>query len=245
MYLPGKILRAGSSGFPGTASQTSSANAYVLDMTAASPHLRQVASMANPRAFLNLTMLPDGNVLATGGDRTHDITTASGATLPAEMWSPVTEQWTTLASNQVPRYYHSVAVLLPDGRVVIGGGWGGAGGANDRQRNFEIFSPPYLFKGSRPTITSAPTDVTYGNSFTVTTPNAANIAKAVLIPPAAVTHNFDENGRYVPLSFTAGSGSLQVTGPQNANYAPPGPYMLFLVDNNGVPSVASWVNVHS
>src|SRR6516162_6832961 len=172
MYLPGKILRAGSSGFPGTAPQTSSANAYVLDMTAANPHLRQVASMANPRAFLNMTVLPDDNVLLTGGNRTHDISTAASATFPAELWSPDTEQWTTLASNQVPRYYHSVALLLPDGRVVIGGGWGGAGGANDRQRSYEIFSPPYLFKGARPTITSAPTDVTYGNSFTVTTPNA-------------------------------------------------------------------------
>ena len=159
------------------------------------------------------------------------------------MWSPTTEQWTTLASNQVPRYYHSTAALLPDGRVLVGGGWGGAGGSLDRQHNYEIFSPPYLFKGARPTITSAPGSAGYGTQFTVATPDAASITKAVLIPPAAVTHNFDENGRYVPLAFTQTAGGLQVPAPANGNMAPPGPYMLFLVNSNGVPSVAKWINI--
>ena len=163
MYQPGKILRAGSSGFPGTASQTSSANAYVLDMTAANPHVQQVASMKNPRAFLQMTVLPDDNVLVTGGNKNHDIAPAANATLPAELWSPTTGQWTTLASNQVPRYYHSTAVLLPDGRVLLGGGWGGNGSISDRQHSYEIFSPPYLFKGPRPTITSAPGSAGYGS----------------------------------------------------------------------------------
>jgi hypothetical protein len=243
MYQPGKILRAGSSGFPGTASQTSSANAYVLDMTAANPHVTQIASMHTPRAFLNMTVLPDDNVLVTGGDTTHDISTANGAALAAELWSPGSQQWTTLASSQVPRYYHSTAVLLPDGRVLVGGGWGGAGGTGDRQHSYEIFSPPYLFKGPRPTIASAPGTAGYGTSFTVATPDAANISHAVLIAPAAVTHNFDENARYVPLNFTPVGGGLQVTAPANGNLAPPGRYMLFLVDGNGVPSVASWITI--
>ena len=243
MYRPGKILRAGSSGFPGTAGQVSSAAAFTLDMTSPSPSLQPTSSMAFPRAFLNLTTLPDGNVLATGGDRNHDISTAAGATLAAEEWSPNTGQWTTLASNQVPRYYHSVAVLLPDGRVLVGGGWGGNGGILDRQHNYEIFSPPYLFKGPRPAIFGGPGAAGYGTAFTLGVPNASDIASVALIPPAAVTHNFDENQRFVPLGFNVIPGGLQVAAPPNANYAPPGPYMLWIVNKNGVPSVAHWINI--
>ena len=245
MYLPGRILRTGTSGFPGTAAQTSSAAAYALDMNSPNPRLRQVASMANPRAFLNMTVLPDDNVLVTGGNRNHQIyDQGAGATYPAELWSPTTERWTTLASNHVPRYYHSTAILLPDGRVVVGGGWGSTATPDGRQHSYEIFSPPYLFKGPRPTITSAPGAVGYGASFTISTPDATTITRAVLIAPSAVTHNFNENARYVPLNFTAGAGVITTTAPPNGNWAPPGPYMLFLVNNNGVPSVATWINVN-
>jgi hypothetical protein len=244
MYRPGKILRAGTPGGPGTAAQTASAVANTIDMTSGAPALVATGSMANPRAFLNLTTMPDGNVLVTGGDRTHDLTNASGAVYAAEEWSPATGRWTTLASNQVPRFYHSVAVTLPDGRILIGGGWGGAGGEGDRQRTYEIYSPPYLFKGTRPAITSAPASVGYGAGFTVATPDGAGISSVVLTSPAAVTHNFDENGRYVPLNFSVTAGGLQVTAPPNANYAPPGPYLLWIVNSNGVPSVAKWITVN-
>jgi hypothetical protein len=244
MYRPGKILRTGTPGGPGTAAQTASTAAYTLDMTSPSPSLVQTGSMAFPRAFLNLQTLPDGNVLVTGGKADHDLTNANGAAYAAEEWSPATGRWTTLASNQVPRFYHSVALTLPDGRVLIGGGWGGAGGDSDRQRTYEIFSPPYLFKGPRPTISSAPAATGYSASFTVSTPNGAGISSVVLTSPSTPTHNFDENNRYVPLSFTHNAdGSLQVTAPPNANYAPPGPYLLWIVDGNGVPSVARWINV--
>ena len=212
-------------------------------MTSGSPSLVQTGSMANPRVFLNLTTLPDGNVLVTGGDRTHDLTSAAGAVYAAEEWSPSSGTWTTLASNSVPRFYHSVAVTLPDGRVLIGGGWGGDGGDTVRQRTYEIYSPPYLFKGARPTITSAPGAAGYGSSFTVGTPDASRISSVVLTSPAAVTHNFDENNRYVPLGFSVTGGGVQVTAPANANLAPPGPYLLWIVDGNGVPSVARWITI--
>jgi hypothetical protein len=243
MYRPGKILRAGTPGGPGTAGQVASSSAWTLDMTSPSPSLQPTSSMAYPRAFLNLTTLPDGNVLATGGDRTHDITNLNGAVYAAEEWSPSTGHWTTLASNHVPRYYHSTAVLLPDGRVVVGGGWGGAGGDAVRQRTFEIFSPPYLFKGPRPTIAASPAATGYGAGFHVSTPDAASITTAVLIAPSTPTHNFNENARYVPLSFSVSGDGLQLTAPPNANWAPPGAYMLFLVNGNGVPSVARWIQV--
>ena len=164
--------------------------------------------------------------------------------LPAEVWSPATEQWTTLASNQVPRYYHSTAVLLPDGRVLIGGGWGGAGGTDDRQHNYEIFSPPYLFKGARPTITSAPGSVGYSSSFTVGDARRGEHHQG----------GADRAGRGDPQLRRERPLRPAELHPdrrrppdhrarRTATTRRPGPYMLFLVNNNGVPSVASWVNV--
>jgi hypothetical protein len=242
MYRPGKILRAGTPGGPGTAGEVASNAAWVLDMTGGGQH--QTSSMALPRAWLNLTTLPDGNVLATGGKSDHDLSNQNGAAFAAEEWSPATERWTTLASNAVPRFYHSVALLLPDGRVLVGGGWGGAGGVDARQRTYEIFSPPYLFKGARPSIWSAPGAAGYGSAFTIGTPDAARIASVAITAPAAVTHNFDENNRFVPLSFSVVPGGLQITAPPNGNWAPPGPYLLWIVDSNGVPSVARWITFH-
>ena len=219
----------------------SSASAYVLDTTLASPGWQATGSMANPRAFLNLTTLPDGKVLATGGESTADGTIVANAVKAAEAWSSATGQWTTLASAARPRLYHSVALLLPDGRVLVGGS--GNDGNVPTELNYEIFSPPYLFKGARPTITQAPGVAGFGQSFSLTTPDASRIASVVLLAPAAVTHAFDANARYVPLTFSAGGGALQVQAPASANLAPPGFYMLFIVDTTGVPSVASWLRV--
>jgi hypothetical protein len=240
MYRPGVILRAGTPGGPGTAAQVATNAAWVLDMNGGGQ--RQTSSMALPRAWLNLTTLPDGNVLATGGKRDHELGNAFGAAFAAEEWSPATGRWTTLASNAVPRFYHSVALLLPDGRVLVGGGWGGGpGGADVRQRTYEIFSPPYLFKGPRPSILSAPGTVGYGQGFTIATADAGRIASVAITAPGAVTHNFDENNRFVPLGFKVVPGGLQIGAPANGNWAPPGPYLLWIVDSNGVPSVARWI----
>ena len=167
------------------------------------------------------------------------------AVLPAELWSPTTETWKTLASMSAPRLYHSEGLLLPDGRVLISGG----GRFNDDtepvyQYSAEFFSPPYLFKnsGERPTITSAPSQLSYGKNFTVATPNAAQIAMVSLIRFGSVTHSINMSQRFLRLSFTAGSGSLSIVAPANANLAPPGNYMLFIVDTTGVPSVAAAVH---
>ena len=241
MYRPGLILKAGTASDGNTPVRPSSASAYVLDTTLPAPAWQATGSMANPRAFLNLTTLPDGKVLATGGESTADGTIVANAVKAAEAWSSATGQWTTLASAARPRLYHSVALLLPDGRILVGGS--GNDGNVPTELNYEIFSPPYLFKGARPTITQAPGVAGFGQSFSLTTPDASRIASVVLLAPAAVTHAFDANARYVPLTFSAGSGALQVQAPASANLAPPGFYMLFIVDTTGVPSVASWLRV--
>jgi hypothetical protein len=142
-----------------------------------------------------------------------------------------------------PRLYHSIALLLPDGRVAVGGGGRFGGLPETDQLTIEIFSPPYLFYGLRPTITTAPSTATYGATFPVQTPDGASIASVVLLKPGSVTHSFNGEQRYVPLSFTRSAGGLSVRAPANANLAPPGYYMLFIVNSTGVPSVAKFVSI--
>ena len=242
MYLPGKILETGTSANSDSPYTNAVSDAYVLDMTQSSPAWKQIASMAFARSYQNMTVLPDGTVLVTGGESYTNPFDLSSAVYAAEIWSPTTQTWATMASAQVARVYHSTALLLPDGRVLVtGSGEYGAGSIDSL--NVEIYSPPYLFKGTRPTISSVPATLTYGQPFAVQTPNAGIIASVVLIRLGSVTHAFNQNQRYVPLAFTAGSGSLTVTAPANANLAPPGYYMLFIVDSNGIPSVAPILQV--
>ena len=129
------------------------------------------------------------------------------------------------------RMYHSTALVLPDGRVVT------AGGEAAGIRRAQIYSPPYLFKGPRPSITSHPSSTGYGAGFTVGT-DSTDIAKVALLRPSGVTHAIDMNQRYVPLTFTKSGTTLNVTAPPSANHAPPGWYMLIATNSQGVPSAA-------
>ena len=247
LYDVGKILVAG--GGP------SSRTARTIDMNGTTPQVSPTASMSFGRRQFNLTTLADGTVLATGGNSTgaHYID-MNGGVYQAELWNPATGQWKTLAAEQVTRQYHSSALLLADGRVLSSGG----GICDDCDRagylgkNAQIFTPPYLFKkdGSgelapRPEISSAPSELPYGAVFQITTPNAASIGKVALLRLGAVTHSVNFEQRYVPLAFSKGDGQLAATVPQNANLAPPGVYMLLIVDDAGVPSVAKMVRIGS
>jgi galactose oxidase-like protein/Big-like domain-containing protein len=243
MYSPGKIMKAGSAWDDGQANV--GATTYVIDMTQPSPAWRQTANMAFARVTHNLTILADGSVMVTGGSGNANVSDPALAVYAGEIWSPTTETWSTTAAMQVGRVYHATAILLPDGRLLSAGSgrFGGTGPGAD-QLSAEIYSPPYLFNGSRPTITSAPTAITYGSQFTVNTPDAAQISKVSLIRAGSVTHHFNGGQRYVPLSFQQNAGSLTITAPANGNVAPPGYYMLFILNANGVPSIAPLIQVH-
>lgn len=236
MYRSGKFLYTG--GGP-TWDLPAVTSAAIIDTTGATVVQHAVPPMAYPRFQHNLVMLPDGRVLAVGGSTVVNTPSTTGSLSP-EIFDPVSETWTTMAAQQVPRMYHSTAVLLPDGRILSTGG--GAADVIDFP-TAEIYSPPYLFAGPRPVISSAPSNIDYTAPITINTNDAASIATVSLIPLAAQTHTLDSSQTYLPLSFTTGTNQLIATPPANGNVAPPGYYMLFIVNGNGVPGIAKIVKV--
>ena len=227
MYAVGKVIMAGG-GDPPVAS------AEIIDLNQASPAWQLTGSMSGPRRQNTLTCLPDGTVLCTAGSASAGFNTEDGSKT-AQLWNPATGLWTTMALEAEYRGYHSTALLLPDGRVLSAGG--------DNHPTAQIFSPPYLFAGARPAITSSPATAQYGASISVSTPDAASIAKVAITALGSLTHAQNWNERYVPLSFTAGGGSLNVTIPSSPNIVPPGTYLLWIVNNSGVPAVAPFIRV--
>ncbi|MBA3319053.1 MAG: DUF1929 domain-containing protein [Gemmatimonadales bacterium] len=252
MYETGKVLVVGGGGHPSRStpdarSPTPTATAETIDLNLTKPAWKSTDPMQVARRHLNATILPDGQVLVTGGTSAPGFNTLSGAVRAAELWNPQTGQWTQLAANSVDRVYHAVSLLLPDGTVLHGAS-GDAADLNGQlypaRRSHEIFRPPYLFMGARPTVTSlSKTTVGYGETFTVSTPNAAQITQVRWIRLGSVTHAFDASQRANTLAFSPASGSVRVTTPANARRAPPGHYMLFLLNRNGVPSVGRVVRV--
>jgi PKD repeat protein len=231
MYEPGKVIYVGGG-------QTTN-TAEIINLNSGSPSWQWTGSMAFPRRHLNATVLPTGEVLATGGTSGTGFNDSTRGVHAAELWNPQTGVWTRLASNSITRVYHSTSLLLPDGRLLHTG----SGEAGPDQRNAELFSPPYLFQGPRPVISSAPGAIGYGASFQVGTPDPADISRVSLIRPGSVTHASDMGQRFEWLSFSRIPGGLSIAAPANANLAPTGHYMLFLLSGNGVPSVAKIVKV--
>ncbi len=179
-------------------------------------------------------LLPDGSVLGVGGNSKGNFDLPQYTAL---RYVPGSSSWTTLAAQAERRGYHSSAVLLPDGRVFSAGDTGAGGGGNTD----EIYSPPYLFQGSRPTITNAPEQVNHGDTFTITTPDSGS--RAVLMSPGAATHTVDFSERHIELEASPdGNGGITATAP-GSTVALTGHYMLFLVDANGVPSTATWIHI--
>lgn len=243
MYAPGKILYA-AGGDPPTRT------AEVIDLNQGAPSWRSVAGMQFARRQLNATILADGQVLVTNGSSGPGFNDITSPVYDAELWNPATESWRTLARESVVRTYHSAALLLPDGRVLSSGsGEGGGVSYESSQFSAQVFTPPHLYDADgslaeRPAIASAPSRISYGGTFTVETPDAGSVTRGTLIRLSSVTHAFNMSQLIYPLTFSAtGPTSLVAGGPASANLAPPGPYMLFLVNARGVPSVARMVTV--
>ena len=235
-YRPRVMILGGAS--PATATTE------IIDLSASTPAWQSGPSMSRARIQMSATILPNGKVLATGGSVNDE--DAGTASLNADLYDPATNTFSSAGANLFARLYHSASLLLPDATVLLIGGNPQRG---NYERRLEIYSPAYLFDATggpalRPTITGVPSaPIGYGGSFQVQTPDAATISSVVLVRPGAATHAFDMDQRLVGMNFTAGNGVLNVTAPPNGNIAPPGYYMLFVLNGAGVPSVAKFVRL--
>ena len=220
----------------------SNRTAKILDMTSGTPVWSNAPDMSFGRSFHNVTMMPDGKAFAVGGATIiSDFARAQQSTITAESYDSATNSWTRLADPAKPRMYHSISLLLPDGRILSAGG-GRLAPATD-QLNAQYYSPPYLFKGPRPTISSAPSTIGYNATLDLVSPEAASISKVSLVNLGSVTHTADWNQHFTELSFTRNGNTLTINTPASANIAPENYYMLFIVNSDGVPSVAKIVKL--
>ena len=225
----------------------------IIDLSASTPAWTAGPSMSTGRIQMNAVILPNGMVLAEGGSLNNESPDNPGK--QADLYDPVAGTMSSGGSESYSRLYHSTALLLPDATVMsMGSNPGDRGGY---QPAIEIYTPPYLFDSgdrlitsNRPSITGVSAGVIgYGAPFSVTYTGALPISSAVLVRPGSSTHSLDMDQRLIGLCGPApqppctGSGTLALTSPPNGNIAPPGYYMLFLLDSAGVPSVAKFIQL--
>lgn len=192
----------------------------------------------------NTVMLPDGTLLTVGGNR--GLYGYEEPEFSAELYSKpagdVTGAWNKVAPSTIQAAYHSTAILLPDATVLLSQDDMDSSAAAAFQHKAQVYSPPYLFRGAQPVITSAPATARYGQSFQVLT-NRTGMAGAVLVAPSATTHGNDMHQRVIKLQAQQISNGLNVTIPVSSALVPPGHYMLFVMDSAGIPSVAKFVRI--
>jgi hypothetical protein len=249
MYAAGKLLFAGGGQYNNGSSQTATNRAALIDINDTKPTVTATASMRLARNWLNLTVLPNGEVLANGGTKVGTQSGAANSTYDAEIWNPGTGKWRNAATAKRIRSYHSGAVLLPGGSVLTAGG-----GVPAPENNFnaEFYYPPYLFtKGAdgrvrwaaRGQITGISGSLTYGGTVSLGLSDTRKLSSLSLIRATSVTHSYNTDQRRVPLSFTQSGNTVTAKMPANANLLPPGSYLLSGVDANGVPTPAQMVTI--
>lgn len=233
MYQPGKVLVLGGN----------TNDAVTIDVTGNDPVVTTITSTSTRRDWANSTLLPDGRVLVTGGSGGHN--TLDGVNNWAETWDPTTGQWSFGSGGQVPRLYHSTALLLPDGRVLVAGG--GAPGPV-LAKDAEIYSPGYLVTTDgnmppRPQISNAPASVDAGQVLSFNVADPASVSRVTLVKTGSVTHSLNVDQRFVELGFTMNGNRVDAGVPANANVVTPGYYLLSVLDSNGVPSESKIVRI--
>lgn len=246
MYRPGKILLVAGTG-------SNSSRAMTIDVTGTSPVVRNIAapSLSTGRRWADSVVLPDGKVMLVGGsaqtifNNEQSESQLDNVSYRPEIWDPSTERWTTMERHNRARLYHSTALLLRDGRVFVGGG-GSPGPQNNT--NAEIFSPPYLFNSNsvlapRPQITGAQRQAVYGANVSVSVASTSPISRATLVKAGAVTHSVNMDQRFMELGFRDTSTGVTVNIPQSPNVATPGQYILYVIDNKGVPSKGHMIKI--
>ena len=217
-------------------------SAEVIDLTQANPQWQSLATMNAARSFIDAIVLPDGKVLVLGGD---EGVIPSSLILVPELYDPVANTWTNMDAFTIPRGYHSTMLLLPDGRVIIGGGEGNGGpGVFGESTSYEIWNPYYLFQTARPVINSLPAQAGYGSQLSMTFSSSVPVSHVVIHRSGNQTHSFAYNQISHPVNFDSLNDSTATfTIPSNPNLLPPSFYMVFLMSNDGVPSVAQWVQI--
>lgn len=248
LYDVGKVIYVGGGNEPPPNSPLPTDVVEVIDLGAQDPKWQSAAKMHSPRIQHNGTILADGTVLVTGGTSGsgfNDLSPGKPVHV-AELWDPRTGHWTELAAEDRDRCYHATAVLLPDATVLSAGGGEFAvntptgqepNDPKDSHRDAQIFHPPYLFRGPRPEIVSAPGEVDYGQTFTVEV-SGPEVGNVTWIRLPSVTHAFNQNQRINVLGFSVNDAGLAVTAPDRSELCPPGHYMLFVLSKAGVPSHA-------
>lgn len=215
------------------------ASTAIADLKATSPTFTPGPAIDAAKMYVSAVVLPDSTVLQTGGATKSVVYNGSPVT-STQIFNPTTNSWTKVASATVPRVYHSSAILLPDGRVATFGG----NPTNSFEMRIEVFTPPYLETGTaRPTISGSVNDLRYGDAVNYSTTQASAIRNVVLVRPGSTTHSSDPNQRLVDVNFTKTGSGVAVTMPTEPNLAPPGWYMLFVIDSSGVPSAAKWIHL--
>lgn len=242
MYDSGKILVAGGAATTGGGATNI---CYTIDLNTDPPTVQQVASMTHARRFSSAVVLPTGEVMVCGGNTTGLKFSDAGTVLVPEIWNPATNTWRTVAAMTVPRNYHSVGLLLPDGRVFMGGSGYNAGNAN--HQDGQIYSPPSLFTSTgvpapRPVITTAPDAIDCGAVFALdATPGMHRFTASRLI---ATTHGLSTDQRFLSLPFSeTEAGKYQLVTHPNQNVMVPGYWMVFAVDGNGAYSKSHIIHI--
>jgi galactose oxidase len=247
MYDVGKILAVG--GAPAYENSAATSRAYDIDITggpSAPVRTTRVADMAYRRAFINSAVLPDGSVVVVGGQAYAKPFTDTGAAQAPELWDPATGRFTILTPEAVPRTYHSVAALLPDGRVFSGGG-GLCGNCTTNHLDGQILTPPYLLNSdgterARPVIESAPATTSQGSTITVRT--TGSTPRFSLVRTSSVTHSVNSDQRRIPLTATTADGvNYRMQIPGDRGVVLPGFYLLFAMTAEGTPSVARFIHI--